>query len=216
MLVIFGGVTLLLLGWACTALAEIRHVLRAQYELASRRYKGCDVNSPVFSLAAVDEQYDVYERHRKEAERSEKNLGIRNLIPKDDKGDDLPYTPTEDIERQMKMVCLNIGMKEQALLRYEFMIEGNLKVKRGEQTIAQATGACKAIPDFHLSIAPVDDMLAEWKDRLANREDTRGGQWSAIHEEARTALIIEFEEWQTRRYPHRAWRMYRRASPPPD
>jgi hypothetical protein len=92
----------------------------------------------------------------------------------------------------------------ESALRYEFMIEFNLRVIRGEKTIAEARGLYESLPTLSplfSSWRVVTDQLSDWLRRLA------GGATGALPQDARDRQKGEITEWQDRRYVWTNWKL---------
>ena len=120
------------------------------------------------------------------------------------KPENKPFIPSDSIKERMEKVCVALATWNESALRYEFMIEFNLRVIRGEKTIAEARGLYESLPTLSplfSSWRVVTDQLSDWLRRLA------GGATGALPQDARDRQKGEITEWQDRRYVWTNWKL---------
>ena len=205
---------LLLLVWALKALIDIRTLTKTRIQLLARAWELCDTNYPAFSRARIDEALARHEKWTKEAEEEQARV---NSHP-DWHPENKPFVPSPGLEKKMLEAVVARNFSDEALMHYEFMIEQNLRVWRGIITIAEARASLEALPTLSPigCWTPVDDLLADWKKRLATdgseyeRTRTLHSDYSRLRRTFEGEVLDEFEEWQKRRYRCIPWKIYRR------
>jgi hypothetical protein len=123
------------------------------------------------------------------------------------KPDNKPFIPSDSIKERMEKVCVALANWNESVLRYEFMIELNLRVIRGEKTIAEARGLYESLPTLSPlfgSWRVVTDQLSDWHRSLAGGAEVTGPQDARDSQDRQRE---EIAEWQDRRYVWTRWKL---------
>jgi hypothetical protein len=195
MLTFGAGITLIVLLWMAFAMSRMWSVLEDIRRSRITDPKRPDIDYPAFSRDQISHAYDQLAKALNESLAAEQRLftapGWKGITS----GDKSPDRQEEDLMHECSFSTL---MWEVMLSRCQFLTEANLRVCRGDWTIAQARYYYRELePSPFAMELEVKKMLEEWRSRFKRKNsDEKLREYQETmrpHETARAEFLAEWK-----------------------